>query len=101
MALILFGSRSRAQIVAAAASTDDRVTSDLMGALVRAKSTDPKAVRRIGERLAKCKDEFSARYLVQLLRLISGNAMGPKDYAEYDGDPKGWIHKWVDWAKQH
>ncbi len=80
------------------ASSEPSVVSSLSTALLNAKWKDPKAIHKLGEKLAATPDESTRFELVRLLRSQSGDAMGPKDYDEFAGDAAGWTRKWVDWA---
>lgn len=73
---------------ALAESADDALVNPLVTALIAAHWKDKKYARKLGVRLAKM---TGFHYdLIRLLRLLSGNTMGPKDANEYYADSKGW-----------
>jgi HEAT repeat protein len=82
---------------ALADATDDSLTSGLVSALIKAGWKDTKLAGKLGLKLKAAKG-YTQYDLIRLLRHLSGNAMGPKDYSEYSKDQAGWVRKWVDWA---
>jgi HEAT repeat protein len=82
---------------ALADATDDSLTSSLVSALIKAGWKDGKLAGKLGRKLKAAKG-YTQYDLIRLLRHLSGNALGPKDYSEYSKDQAGWVRKWVDWA---
>jgi hypothetical protein len=64
---------------------------------VKAKWQDKTAAGEIARNLERSKGD-KRYHLMRLLRHLSGDAMGPADFAEFDQDADGWARRWAEWA---
>lgn len=98
------GNRGPEVLELALAAAEDDVAGGLVGTLVKAKWTDPKATRRVGQRLARMKDAtFAQHTFIEYLRLLPAAAsspQGPANFDEFVDDKPGWTAKWTDWASK-
>jgi HEAT repeat protein len=78
-------------------TTDPSAVASLSQALIKHKWNDPKTIPRLIEKLKQGKGD--ERYsLMQLLRHLSHDALGPATWEEYDQNPAGWVQQWVNWG---
>ncbi len=86
------------EVLAAILETRERsCASSLVDSLISHEWRDLSARRRIADRVGALKDDVRFE-LVRLLRHLSGNAMGPEDYSEWEKDPESWCRRWREWA---
>jgi HEAT repeat protein len=78
---------------------DDQVARILVNALLRDQWRDRAQLPRLAAKLKKCRDDLGFQ-IIRLVRHLAGDTMGPKDYFEYQENPKEWNKKWTAWAAQ-
>jgi HEAT repeat protein len=89
------GPQAGAYLDAVIAATDNLILSDLTHALTNSEWNDPGAIPRIKQALQVAGGD-KRYYLMQLLRHLADNAMGPETFAEFDaGPPQEWVQRWM------
>ncbi|MEW6367156.1 MAG: HEAT repeat domain-containing protein [Acidobacteriota bacterium] len=78
-------------------TADSQVAVDLVTALIDHKWKDQSAVPRLAAKLAKGDNDMKYQ-TIRLLRHLSGDAMGPADYTDFNNDPDEWVRKWKEWC---
>lgn len=78
-------------------TTDTQVASSLVDAVLKSDWKDRSMRKRLAEKLKGSYGDVQY-HVMRLLRRLSGDAMGPADYSEWQKDRNGWAEKWQQWA---
>jgi HEAT repeat protein len=79
------------------ATEDDQVALVLVDALIHGPGKYGAVRQGLGQKLKASQGDLGYQ-VIRLLRHLSGNAMGPESYFEYQQEPESWNEKWVKWA---
>lgn len=81
--------------------TDDySIAINLSNALTEHNWKDKNAIKPLANRLKTLKGEICFP-IIQLLRHLSGNALGPDGYGQWYNKQDEWKTKWCEWAAKH
>jgi hypothetical protein len=76
---------------------DDQVALVLANALIQGQWKDGAGRSRLAEKLKAAKGDMRFQ-VIRLLRQVSGDAMGPETYFDYQKEPDAWVRRWSEWA---